>query len=122
MSKTTDTRPAAASGTFRLGDDLEINRLGYGTMQLTGKGVWGDPKDRDEAVRVLKRSVELGVNFFDTADSYGPEVAENLLHEALPPHTRRRHRHRDEGRPHPPGPRPLDTRRPPRPTSVSRPN
>ncbi|MFH0180304.1 aldo/keto reductase [Streptomyces cacaoi] len=86
MSKTTDTRPAAASGIFRLGGDLEINRLGYGTMQLTGKGVWGEPKDHDEAVRVLKRAVELGVNFFDTADSYGPDVAEPLLREALHPY------------------------------------
>ncbi|MFD3503857.1 aldo/keto reductase [Streptomyces sp. NPDC058676] len=84
---TTDTaRPAEASGTFRLGGDLEINRLGYGTMQLTGKGVWGQPKDHDEAVRVLKRAVELGVNFFDTADSYGPDVAEPLLREALHPY------------------------------------
>lgn len=80
------TRPAAASGTFRLGGDLEITRLGYGTMQLTGPGVWGEPKDRDEAVRVLRRAVELGVRFFDTADSYGPEVAENLLREALHPY------------------------------------
>ncbi|QJT05245.1 oxidoreductase [Streptomyces asoensis] len=86
MSKTTDTRPAAASGTFRLGGDLEINRLGYGTMQLTGRGVWGEPKDHDEAVRVLKRAVELGVNFFDTADSYGPDVTEPLLREALHPY------------------------------------
>ncbi|MEU9291476.1 aldo/keto reductase [Streptomyces sp. NPDC048275] len=84
---TTDTaRPAEASGTFRLGGDLQINRLGYGTMQLTGKGVWGEPKDRHEAVRVLKRAVELGVNFFDTADSYGPDVTENLLREALHPY------------------------------------
>ena len=80
------TRPAAASGTFRLGGDLEITRLGYGTMQLTGPGVWGEPRDRDEAVRVLRRAVELGVTFFDTADSYGPEVAENLLREALHPY------------------------------------
>ncbi|MET7683383.1 aldo/keto reductase [Streptomyces sp. NPDC005423] len=86
MSNAPDTRPAEASGTFRLGGDLEINRLGYGTMQLTGKGVWGEPKDRDEAVRVLKRAVELGVNFFDTADSYGPDVAEPLLREALHPY------------------------------------
>ncbi|MCX4431649.1 MULTISPECIES: aldo/keto reductase [Streptomyces] len=86
MSKATNTRPAEASGTFRLGGDLEINRLGYGTMQLTGKGVWGEPKDHDEAVRVLKRAVELGVNFFDTADSYGPDVAEPLLREALHPY------------------------------------
>ena len=79
-------RPAEASGTFRLGGDLEINRLGYGTMQLTGNGVWGEPKDRDEAVRVLRRAVELGVNFFDTADAYGPEVTDNLLREALHPY------------------------------------
>lgn len=79
-------RPAEASGTFRLGGDLTINRLGYGTMQLPGKGVWGEPRDRGEAVRVLRRAVELGVNFFDTADSYGPDVAEPLLREALHPY------------------------------------
>jgi pyridoxine 4-dehydrogenase len=82
----TTTRPADASGTFRIGGDLEVNRLGYGTMQLTGPGVWGPPKDHDEAIRVLKRAVELGVNFFDTADSYGPYVAEELLKEALHPY------------------------------------
>jgi pyridoxine 4-dehydrogenase len=88
MTTGTDTtnRPAAASGTFRIGGDLEVHRLGYGTMQLTGPGVWGPPKDHDEAVRVLKRAVELGVDFFDTADSYGPYVAEDLLHEALHPY------------------------------------
>lgn len=86
MSKATDSRPAEASGTFRLGGDLEINRLGYGTMQLTGTGVWGEPKDRGEAIRVIKRAVELGVNFFDTADAYGPEVTDNLLREALHPY------------------------------------
>ena len=86
MTSTDIARPAAASGTFLLGGDLPITRLGYGTMQLTGPGVWGEPKDHDEAVRVLKRAVELGVTFFDTADSYGPEVAENLLHEALHPY------------------------------------
>jgi len=86
MTSTDTARPAAASGTFLLGGDLPITRLGYGTMQLTGPGVWGEPKDHDEAVRVLKRAVELGVTFFDTADSYGPEVAENLLHEALHPY------------------------------------
>ncbi|GGL32977.1 aldo/keto reductase [Nocardia jinanensis] len=84
---TDSTRPADASGTFRLGGDLEINRLGYGTMQLTGPGVWGEPANRDEAVRVLRRAVELGVNFFDTADSYGPAVAEPLLREALHPYS-----------------------------------
>lgn len=83
---TSSTSSAHASGTFRIGGDLEVNRLGYGTMQLTGPGVWGPPKDHDEAIRVLKRAVELGVNFFDTADSYGPYVAEELLKEALHPY------------------------------------
>jgi aryl-alcohol dehydrogenase-like predicted oxidoreductase len=63
-----------------------VNRLGYGTMQLTGEGVWGEPEDRDEALTVLRRAVEAGVNFIDTADSYGPEVAENLIHDALHPY------------------------------------
>src|SRR6201992_2523157 len=76
----------AAAGTFKLGGDLEVNRLGYGTMQLTGEGVWGEPDDRDEAIAVLRRAVEAGVNFIDTADSYGPEVAERLIFEALPPY------------------------------------
>jgi aryl-alcohol dehydrogenase-like predicted oxidoreductase len=80
------TSIAAASGTFKLGGDLEVNRLGYGTMQLTGEGVWGEPDDRDEAVAVLRRAVEAGVNFIDTADSYGPEVAERLIYEALHPY------------------------------------
>lgn len=77
---------AAPSGTFELGGDLPVVRLGYGTMQLTGEGVWGPPKDHDEAVRVLRRAVELGVTLFDTADSYGPVVAEELLKEALHPY------------------------------------
>jgi pyridoxine 4-dehydrogenase len=80
------TSTAAASGTYKLGGDLEVNRLGYGTMQLTGDGVWGEPDDRDEALAVLRRAVEEGVNFLDTADSYGPEVAERLIHEALHPY------------------------------------
>jgi pyridoxine 4-dehydrogenase len=80
------TPTASASGTFALGGDLPVVRLGYGTMQLTGKGVWGDPKDPDEAVRVLRRAVELGVTFFDTADSYGPVVAEQLVKKALHPY------------------------------------
>ncbi len=71
--------------TFKIGGDLEVNRLGYGAMRLTGKGVWGEPKDRSEAKRVLKRAVELGVNFIDTADSYGPAVSEPLIGEALAP-------------------------------------
>jgi aryl-alcohol dehydrogenase-like predicted oxidoreductase len=79
-------RIATASGTFQLGGDLPVVRLGYGSMQLTGDGVWGDPKDPDEAVRVLRRAVELGVNFIDTADSYGPFVAELLIRRALHPY------------------------------------
>jgi aryl-alcohol dehydrogenase-like predicted oxidoreductase len=80
------TSIAAASGTYVLGGDLEVNRLGYGTMQLTGEGVWGEPDDHEEAVAVLRRAVEAGVNFIDTADSYGPEVAEDLIYEALHPY------------------------------------
>ena len=76
---------AAPSGTFQLGGDLPVVRLGYGTMQLPGEGVWGPPKDHDQAVRVLRRAVEIGITFFDTADSYGPYVAEDLLREALNP-------------------------------------
>jgi len=72
--------------TFTLGGDLTINRLGYGAMRITGKGIWGPPKDHDESVRVLKRAVELGVNFIDTADSYGPHVSEELIAEALYPY------------------------------------
>src|SRR6202030_3579966 len=71
--------------TFKIGGDLEVNRLGFGAMRLTGKGIWGEPKDVDEAKRVLKRAVELGVNFIDTADSYGPAVSERLIGEALAP-------------------------------------
>jgi aryl-alcohol dehydrogenase-like predicted oxidoreductase len=78
--------PAAPSGTFTLGGDLPVVRLGYGTMQLPGKGVWGPPRDHDEAIRVLRRAVEIGITFFDTADSYGPYVAEDLLREALHPY------------------------------------
>jgi pyridoxine 4-dehydrogenase len=77
---------ATAAGTFRLGGDVPVFRLGYGSMQLTGPGVWGDPADPDEAVRVLRRAVELGVNFIDTADSYGPFVAESLIKRALHPY------------------------------------
>lgn len=71
--------------TYKIGD-LHINRLGYGSMQLTGKGVWGEPEDRENAVKVLRRATELGVNFIDTADSYGPFVAEELIAEALHPY------------------------------------
>ncbi|MRJ75447.1 oxidoreductase [Aeromicrobium sp. SMF47] len=82
----TSTLSASPSGTFQLGGDLPVVRLGYGTMQLPGEGVWGPPRDRDAAIAVLRRAVELGVTFFDTADSYGPEVAEDLLREALHPY------------------------------------
>lgn len=80
------TPDASASGTFTLGGDLTVNRLGFGAMRITGPGIWGEPKDPAEAKRVLKRAVELGVNFIDTADSYGPEVSENLIAEALYPY------------------------------------
>jgi aryl-alcohol dehydrogenase-like predicted oxidoreductase len=72
--------------TFKLGNDLQINRLGFGTMRLTGKGIWGQPKDRSEAIKVLRRAVELGINFIDTADSYGPDITEELIAEALAPY------------------------------------
>jgi aryl-alcohol dehydrogenase-like predicted oxidoreductase len=74
------------SGMFTIGGDLPVYRLGFGTMQLTGKGVWGEPADRQEAITVLRRAVELGITLFDTADSYGPEVAERLIAEALHPY------------------------------------
>ncbi|MDX3192160.1 aldo/keto reductase [Streptomyces sp. MN03-5084-2B] len=77
---------AKNSGTFTIGGDLPVTRLGYGAMQLTGPGVWGDPKDPDEAVRVLRRAVELGVNLIDTADAYGPFVADLLIKKALHPY------------------------------------
>src|SRR6476659_4740199 len=85
-SRTSTHDLAAASGTFDLGGDLPVVRLGYGTMQLPGEGVWGPPRDRDEAHRLRRRAVELGITFFDTADSYGPYVAEDLLREALHPY------------------------------------
>jgi pyridoxine 4-dehydrogenase len=84
--RTTSDRPATASGSFALGGDLVVHRLGFGTMQLTGPGVWGEPRNRDEAIRVLRRAVELGVDLIDTADSYGPYVAEELIRDALHPH------------------------------------
>ncbi|MBU8856102.1 MULTISPECIES: aldo/keto reductase [unclassified Micromonospora] len=82
----TSTQPAKASGSYRIGGDLPVDRLGYGAMQLTGPGVWGDPKDPAEAVRVLRRAYELGATFIDTADSYGPFVSELLIREALHPY------------------------------------
>jgi aryl-alcohol dehydrogenase-like predicted oxidoreductase len=77
---------AAASGQFRIGGDITVNRLGFGAMRITGEGIWGEPKDRPEALRTLKRLPELGVNFIDTADSYGPYVSEDLIAEALFPY------------------------------------
>src|SRR5580704_2692416 len=80
------TLQTETTGTFVLGGNLTIHRLGYGAMRITGPGIWGEPKDRAEALRVLKRAVELGVDFIDTADAYGPEVSENLIAEALYPY------------------------------------
>jgi aryl-alcohol dehydrogenase-like predicted oxidoreductase len=77
---------AAAAGTIDVGGDLTVNRLGFGAMRITGQGIWGDPPDRDQAIATLRRVVELGVNFIDTADSYGPEVSETLIAEALYPY------------------------------------
>src|SRR5438874_12875567 len=77
---------AAAAGTITLGGDLTVNRLGYGAMRITGKGIWGPPENKDEAIRTLWRAVELDVNFIDTADSYGPYVSEELIAEALAPY------------------------------------
>jgi aryl-alcohol dehydrogenase-like predicted oxidoreductase len=77
---------AESSGTFKLGGDLPVHRLGYGAMRITGKGIWGEPKEPETAKKVLQRAVELGVNFVDTADSYGPEVSERLIGEALAPY------------------------------------
>jgi len=74
------------SGSFSLGGDLPVNRLGFGAMRITGKGIWGEPLDRAEALRVLRRLPELDVNFIDTADAYGPEVSENLIRETLHPY------------------------------------
>ncbi|WP_129780707.1 aldo/keto reductase [Peristeroidobacter soli] len=80
------TLTAARSGTFRIGGELEVHRLGFGAMRITGQGIWGPPADKAESLRVLKRLPELGVNFIDTADSYGPDVSEQLLREALHPY------------------------------------
>ena len=82
----TSDQPALASGTFDLGDGLTVRRLGYGAMRITGDGVWGPPEDHDESLRVLRRAVELGIDFVDTADSYGPFVSEDLIAEALRPY------------------------------------
>ncbi|MDH4160929.1 MAG: aldo/keto reductase [Actinomycetota bacterium] len=83
---TSSPAPVTASGTFRIGGDLPVRRLGYGAMQLTGEGIWGPPADHDNAIAVLRRAVELGVDLIDTADAYGPVVNEELIREALHPY------------------------------------
>ena len=82
----TNQRPATTSGTFTIGGDLTVYRFGFGTMRLTGPGIWGPPTDKNETIAVLRRAIELGVNLIDTADSYGPEVSESLIAEALYPY------------------------------------
>src|ERR1700722_14341996 len=77
---------ASAAGTFTIGGDLTVNRLGYGAMRITGPGIWGPPADKAGAIATLRRAVELGVNLIDTADSYGPGVSESLIAEALYPY------------------------------------
>lgn len=86
MATATTDAPARASGTFHLGGDLPVVRLGFGAMRLTGDGIWGPPKDKAEALRVLRRAAALGITFVDTADSYGPFVSEELIAEALHPY------------------------------------
>jgi pyridoxine 4-dehydrogenase len=82
-STQSESRPASKSGTFSIGGDMQVYRLGFGAMQITGPGIWGEPGNRSEAIDVLRRTVELGINFIDTADSYGPYVSEQLIREAL---------------------------------------
>src|SRR5208282_373024 len=79
-------KPAHEGGEFLIGSDLPVARLGFGAMRITGKGIWGEPADRAEAIRVVRRAVELGINFIDTADSYGPGVSEEIIAEALYPY------------------------------------
>jgi pyridoxine 4-dehydrogenase len=86
VTSTDQRQPAAASGSFALGGELPVNRLGYGAMRITGEGIWGEPDDLDAARAVVRRAVELGVTFIDTADSYGPEVSERIIAEALHPY------------------------------------
>src|SRR3954463_8706433 len=82
------TPTATHAGTFKLGGELEVCRLGFGAMRLTGDGIWGEPADREQCKQVLRRALELGINLIDTADSYGPEVSELLIAEALYPYPR----------------------------------
>jgi pyridoxine 4-dehydrogenase len=81
-----NTLDAGKSGSFKIGGEIEVHRLGFGAMRITGDGIWGEPKDHVEVIRTLKRLPEIGVNFVDTADSYGPDVSENLIREALHPY------------------------------------
>src|SRR5437667_12196584 len=84
--RTTTTINAALARTIDIGGDLPVKRFGFGAMRLTGEGIWGEPADREECKRVLRRALELGINFIDTADSYGPEVSERLIAETLYPY------------------------------------
>lgn len=86
MAERTGTIDAALAGTIEIGGDLTVNRIGFGAMRLTGQGIWGEPADREECKRVLRRVLELGINLIDTADSYGPEVSERLIAETLYPY------------------------------------
>src|SRR5205814_5229736 len=86
MAERTTTINAALAGTIDLGGDLTVNRFGFGAMRLTGAGIWGEPADREQCKQVLKRALELGINLIDTADSYGPEVSEEIIAEALHPY------------------------------------
>src|SRR2546423_1713133 len=86
MADRTGTIAAALAGTIDIGGDLAVNRFGFGAMRITGEGIWGEPADREECKRVLRRALELGINFIDTADSYGPGVSERLIAETLYPY------------------------------------
>ena len=86
VTRTASRANAKDAGQFKIAGELTVNRLGFGAMRITGEGVWGEPADREEALRTLKRAAELGVNFIDTADSYGPDVSEQLIRQALQPY------------------------------------
>src|SRR5207237_2403011 len=109
MTQSVD-RPVAHSGSFLLGGERRVYRLGFGAMRLTGKGIWGEPRDHDEAIAVLQRALELGVTLIDTADSYGPAVSERLIAEALYAYPGAGDRHQRLARAA--RPRPVDTERP----------
>src|SRR5207245_8829441 len=96
MAERTTSVNAALAGTIDLGGDLTVNRFGFGAMRLTGAGIWGEPADREECKRVLRRTLELGINMIDTANSYGPEVSERLIAETLYPYPDRSEEHTSE--------------------------